>query len=192
MGMRGMGMGMGMMRTAGTGTGTGITRPRSAITDRSRSDHATRTRTTRGGRERGGDARAPAQLAWNLAALARGCARVHGGVHRQGLRDRLEAPSIVDAARDFVVVTILVIGALRLLRDAGLVLLEAAPQHLPVAKVEGSSCDGGVAKVSAVHVWALGTGHDAISAHVPLLVEGSGPRVDGGCDVAKALLLRST
>jgi cation diffusion facilitator family transporter len=84
-----------------------------------------------------------------------------------GLAIRLGAPSIVDPLASFVVVAILVIGALRLLRDAGLVLLEAAPQHLPVAKVEKALLAmEGVTKISAVHVWSLGTGHDAISAHV--------------------------
>ncbi len=84
-----------------------------------------------------------------------------------GLAIRLGAPSIVDPIASFVVVAILVVGALRLLRDAGLVLLEAAPVHLPVAKVEKVLLAvPGVSRVSAVHVWSLGTGHDAVTAHV--------------------------
>ncbi|MBN9163426.1 MAG: hypothetical protein BGO98_02670 [Myxococcales bacterium 68-20] len=84
-----------------------------------------------------------------------------------GLAIRLGAPPIVDPLASFVVVAILVVGALRLLRDAGLVLLEAAPKHLSVAKIEAAlaSIDG-VTRVSALHVWSLGTGHDAITAHV--------------------------
>ncbi|MCW5837027.1 MAG: cation transporter [Labilithrix sp.] len=84
-----------------------------------------------------------------------------------GLAIRLGASPIVDPLASFVVVAILVIGALRLLRDAGLVLLEAAPRHLPVEKVEKVLlATEGVTGVNALHVWSLGTGHDAITAHV--------------------------
>ncbi len=84
-----------------------------------------------------------------------------------GLSIRLGAPPIVDPIASFFVVAILVVGALRLLRDAGLVLLDAAPMHLPVAKVEQTlRAMDGVSGVSALHVWTVGTGHDAISARV--------------------------
>lgn len=84
-----------------------------------------------------------------------------------GLAIRLGAPPIVDPIASFLVVAILVVGALRLLRDAGLVLLEAAPKHLSVAKIEAALASiEGVTRVSALHVWSLGTGHDAITAHV--------------------------
>lgn len=84
-----------------------------------------------------------------------------------GLAIRLGASPIVDPLASFVVVIVLVIGALRLLRDAVLVLMEAAPRHLPVAQVERAirTLDD-VAHVSALHVWSLGTGHDAIIARV--------------------------
>lgn len=84
-----------------------------------------------------------------------------------GVAIKLGAPAIVDPLASFVVVAILFIGAIRLLRDAGLVLLEAAPKHLSVARVEKAllAMDG-VEKVHALHVWSLGTGHDAITAHV--------------------------
>lgn len=84
-----------------------------------------------------------------------------------GLAIRLGASPIVDPIASFVVVAILVVGALRLLRDAGLVLLEAAPKRLSIAEIEVTlgSIDG-VTRVSALHVWSLGTGHDAITAHV--------------------------
>jgi cation diffusion facilitator family transporter len=84
-----------------------------------------------------------------------------------GLAIRVGAPSIVDPIASFIVVAILVIGALKLLRDAGLVLIEAAPAHLPVSKVKKAllSIDG-ITRVDVLHVWSLGTGHDAIIAHV--------------------------
>lgn len=84
-----------------------------------------------------------------------------------GLAIKLGAPPIVDPLASFVVVAILFVGAVRLLRDAGLVLLEASPAHLSVAKVEKALLGmDGVSKVHALHVWSLGTGHDAITAHV--------------------------
>jgi len=84
-----------------------------------------------------------------------------------GLAIRMGAPSIVDPIASFVVVVILIFGALRLIRDAGSVLLEAAPAHLPVPKIERALLAiEGVTKVHALHVWTLGTGHDAITAHV--------------------------
>ncbi len=80
---------------------------------------------------------------------------------------KLGAPPVVDPLASFAVVVILVIGAFRLLRDAALVLLEAAPKHLSIGKIEKAllALDG-VTKVSALHVWSLGTGHDAITAHL--------------------------
>jgi cobalt-zinc-cadmium efflux system protein len=93
-----------------------------------------------------------------------------------GLAIRLGASSIADPIASFVVVVILVVGALRLIRDAARVLLEAAPPHLSVSKVEHAllAIDG-VTKVHALHVWSLGTGHDAITAHVRST--GSDPRL---------------
>lgn len=84
-----------------------------------------------------------------------------------GLAIRLGASPLIDPLASFVVVSILIIGALRLLRDAGLVLLEAAPAHLPVGKIEKALLAiQGITRVSALHVWSLGTGHDAIIARV--------------------------
>jgi len=72
-----------------------------------------------------------------------------------------------DPIASFVVAAILVVGALRLARDATLVLLEAAPPHLPVETIRlvvaGSP---GVVAVHDLHVWTLGAGHDAITVHV--------------------------
>jgi cation diffusion facilitator family transporter len=72
-----------------------------------------------------------------------------------------------DSIASFVVAAILLIGSMRLLRDATLVLLESAPGHLPVAAIH--EIVGGFPGVDAVHdlhVWTLGAGHDAITVHV--------------------------
>lgn len=84
-----------------------------------------------------------------------------------GLAMRLGAPPIVDPLASFVVVAILVVGAVRLLRDAVMVLVDAAPAHLPVPDIEKALLAfDGVKAVVSLHVWTLGTGHDAITAHV--------------------------
>ncbi len=84
-----------------------------------------------------------------------------------GLAIRLGAPAYLDPIGSFLVVAILLVGALRLLRDAGLVLLEAAPPRLPMAVVEKAILKyPGVDSLHALHVWSLGTGHEAVTVHV--------------------------
>jgi cation diffusion facilitator family transporter len=80
---------------------------------------------------------------------------------------KLGGPVAVDAIASFVVAAILVGAAYRLCRDATLVLLEAAPPHLPVLKVRKAILAfEGIASVHDLHVWTLGAGHDAITTHV--------------------------
>jgi cobalt-zinc-cadmium efflux system protein len=80
---------------------------------------------------------------------------------------KLGGPVTVDAIASFVVAAILVFSAFRVVRDATLVLLEAAPLHLPVGAVrEVILAFGGIAEVHDLHVWTLGAGHDAITVHV--------------------------
>lgn len=80
---------------------------------------------------------------------------------------RFGGTPLVDPIASLIVVAILLIGAFRLLRDAGAVLLDAAPKHLPVEKVKKMLLDiEGVKEIHALHVWSLGTGHDAVTAHL--------------------------
>jgi cobalt-zinc-cadmium efflux system protein len=93
-----------------------------------------------------------------LGALAALCA---------ALIIRFGGSPIADPIASFVVAGILLFGSLRLLRDATLVLLEAAPPHLPVAAIRQIVADfPGVAAVQHLHVWSLGAGHDAVTVHV--------------------------
>jgi len=72
-----------------------------------------------------------------------------------------------DPIASFLVAAILLYGSLRLLRDATLVLLEAAPRRLPVATIrEVIAGFPGVTVVHDLHVWTLGAGHDAVTVHV--------------------------
>jgi cation diffusion facilitator family transporter len=80
---------------------------------------------------------------------------------------RFGGPAAADPIASFVVAGILLFGSLRLLRDATLVLLEAAPRHLPVATIrEIVAGFPGVTAVHDLHVWTLGAGHDAVTVHV--------------------------
>jgi cobalt-zinc-cadmium efflux system protein len=78
-----------------------------------------------------------------------------------------EGPVSIDPIASFLVAAILLFGAFRLIRDATLVLLEAAPLHLPVGAVrQVVGAFPGVLEVHDLHVWTLGAGHDAITVHV--------------------------
>jgi Co/Zn/Cd efflux system component len=80
---------------------------------------------------------------------------------------RFGGPSAADPIASFAVAAILLAGSLRLLRDAILVLLEASPKHLPVATIRSLIAGfPGVVAIHDLHVWTLGAGHDAITAHV--------------------------
>jgi cobalt-zinc-cadmium efflux system protein len=80
---------------------------------------------------------------------------------------RFGGDAAADPIASFIVAAILLVGALRLLRDALHVLLEAAPAHLPVAAIhEVVASFPGVCGVHDLHVWTLGAGHDAVTVHV--------------------------
>ena len=80
---------------------------------------------------------------------------------------RFGGSAAADPIASFVVAAILVVGAARLLRDATLVLLEAAPPHLPLAAIrEVIAGSPGVVSIHDLHVWTLGAGHDAVTVHV--------------------------
>jgi len=80
---------------------------------------------------------------------------------------RLGASPKVDPAASFLVAAVLFYGSIRLLHDALLVLLEASPSHLAVESVRAAIlATKGVTEIHHLHVWTLGAGHDAISAHV--------------------------
>ncbi len=80
---------------------------------------------------------------------------------------RAGASARVDSVGSIVVALILGAGAYRLLRDAVLILIDAAPSHLPVAVVRAAvTAAPGVVEVLDVRVWTLGAGHDAVAVKV--------------------------
>jgi cation diffusion facilitator family transporter len=80
---------------------------------------------------------------------------------------RFGGPASIDAIASFAVAVILLVGALRLLRDAMLVLMEAAPPHIDLGAIRAIALAvPGVETIHALHAWSLGAGHDAITVHV--------------------------
>jgi cation diffusion facilitator family transporter len=76
-------------------------------------------------------------------------------------------PVAIDPAASFLVAAILLLGAVRLIRDALRVLLEVAPKHLAPADIQAFALTlAGVESVASLRVWTLGGGHDALCAHL--------------------------
>ena len=77
--------------------------------------------------------------------------------------------SWVDPALSLFVSAIILIGIVNVARQAMHVLLESVPDHarLPLVRATIERCDGVVA-VHDLHVWTIGTGSHALSAHVVL------------------------
>lgn len=72
-----------------------------------------------------------------------------------------------DALISIVISGVIVWGALRLIREAVDVLLEAVPAHLDLAEVLHAMEDAeGVVTVHDLHIWTISSGMHALSAHV--------------------------
>ncbi|HEY8313219.1 MAG TPA: cation diffusion facilitator family transporter [Candidatus Baltobacteraceae bacterium] len=75
----------------------------------------------------------------------------------------------VDPLLSLFVAAIIVVGIVRILRDATDVLLEGAPRGIDTTEVrERLSELAGVVEVHDLHVWTIGTAARALSAHVLL------------------------
>jgi cobalt-zinc-cadmium efflux system protein len=75
----------------------------------------------------------------------------------------------VDPLLSLFVAAIIVAGVVRVLRDATNVLLESAPENVDSADLtKHIEQVGGVAGVHDLHVWSIGSGSHALSAHVLL------------------------
>ena len=75
----------------------------------------------------------------------------------------------IDPALSLLVSAIIVAGVVSVVREATMVLLESAPSHatLPLVRRRIRACDG-VVDVHDLHVWTIGSGSHALSAHVLL------------------------
>jgi cobalt-zinc-cadmium efflux system protein len=75
----------------------------------------------------------------------------------------------IDPALSILVAAIIVAGVVRIVREATEVLLESAPGHAEVPAVRDRIGQvEGVAGVHDLHVWTIGSGSHALSAHVVL------------------------
>lgn len=75
----------------------------------------------------------------------------------------------IDPLLSLFVAAIIVVGVIRIVRDAGDVLLEGAPPGVDAADVEVQiRTIPGVMAVHDLHVWSIGSGSHALSAHVLL------------------------
>jgi cobalt-zinc-cadmium efflux system protein len=75
----------------------------------------------------------------------------------------------IDPALSLLVAGIIVVGVVRIVREAGDVLLESAPSHAQIPAVsERIRSVAGVVGVHDLHVWTIGSGAHALSAHVLL------------------------
>lgn len=73
----------------------------------------------------------------------------------------------IDPALSLFVAAIIIVGVFRVVRDAADVLLEGVPRHLDVDDVRDAMSDvEGIAAVHDLHVWTIGSGTPALSAHV--------------------------
>jgi len=72
-----------------------------------------------------------------------------------------------DAAASLAIAALILYASWTLLREAVAVLMEWAPAHVKVARVEESILElGGVVAVHDLHVWTISSGRIALSGHV--------------------------
>jgi len=85
--------------------------------------------------------------------------------------------TIADPIASIAVSLLVLVGAWRLMREATDVLLEATPPHIDLDRVRGELEDvKGVDSVHDLHVWTVGSGVVAMSAHA-VLADPSGGQV---------------
>ena len=73
-----------------------------------------------------------------------------------------------DPVASLVVVALMLVASAKLLRHSGVVLLEAAPEHVDLIVLREHLLETGdeVLDVHDLHAWTVGTGLPAVSAHV--------------------------
>lgn len=79
----------------------------------------------------------------------------------------LTGASWIDPALSLFVAAIIITGVYRILRDAADVLLEGVPRGLHVNDIRDAMAElPGISAVHDLHVWTIGTGALALSAHI--------------------------
>ena len=89
------------------------------------------------------------------------------GVIVGGATIALTGATWVDPVLSLFMAGIIVVGVVRIIRDATDILLEGVPRGLHVADVRGAMTTvPGISAVHDLHVWTIGTGALALSAHI--------------------------
>jgi cobalt-zinc-cadmium efflux system protein len=102
---------------------------------------------------------------WHVSGDALGAIAVIIG----GILISLTGVARIDPVLSLVVAAIIVAGVLGIVREATDVLLESAPDHAEVPAVRTRLGNvTGVVGVHDLHVWTIGSGTHALSAHVVL------------------------
>ena len=83
-----------------------------------------------------------------------------------------------DPVLSLLVALLILVSAIRLLKDAVYVLLEAVPGHIDLDEIaRGLARIPGVHSVHDLHVWSLSSGQVALSAHLDLEAMDDWPRI---------------
>lgn len=92
-----------------------------------------------------------------------------------------------DPIVSFAIAAIIIIGALKLVKDSANIILEASPAHIDLSDLEGTLCRfEGVKDVHELHVWTIASGFESLSAHIVLEDHDSGHGlVEGLADTLK-------
>ncbi len=87
-----------------------------------------------------------------------------------GVAIALSGSSRIDPLLSLVIVALIVFAALRLLRDAGYVLMDRVPRGIDLAEVERALRSvPGIVAVHDVHCWTITTGFVAFAAHLQVM-----------------------
>ena len=89
------------------------------------------------------------------------------GVLAAGLCIRFLDWPYMDSLAGFLIAGLIAVGAWRLLGDSAAVLLEAAPSHIDLEKLEACLLEvKGVKAIHDLHVWTISNGKESLSAHL--------------------------
>jgi cobalt-zinc-cadmium efflux system protein len=94
-------------------------------------------------------------------------AAVSAGVIVAGLIIAFTGWTILDPIASLAIVVLILLGTMGLLRESLNLAMDTAPDHVDVAAVRRSLLDlPGVAAVHDLHVWAMSTTENALTAHI--------------------------